>query len=89
MNRAATLLIFLCLSACATPEEIEARKQAQMQEDYNTCVDGYGFKPKSDGARSCMLQLELAREQRYNSYYYGGYWGPRHPGSSVGYYVGY
>lgn len=66
-------LCFL-LFACATPEEIEARKQAQMKADYDLCVNDYGFKPKSDAARNCMLQLEIARQQRYD---YGRYDYPR------------
>lgn len=82
------LLLPLLLSACATPEEIEARRQAQMQADYEVCKD-YGFKQNSDALRNCMLQLELARQQRYNNnYYYGGYYGHRYPGASVGYYLG-
>ena len=86
-----TLCLLLLLSACATPEEIEAARQAQMQADYDTCVDDYGFKPKSDAARNCMLQLQIAREQinEVNSRPYYGYGYPyRAPGAGVHYYIG-
>jgi hypothetical protein len=68
------LIFCLALSACSTPKQIEATQQQQMAEDYKTCIEQYGFKPKSDAARNCMLQIELARQQctsyRYNDYPY-------------------
>lgn len=67
------LVFFLLLSACvASPEQIEAARQAQQQQDYNTCA-GYGFRPNSDGFRNCLLQIDLARQQQryYNDSYYG------------------
>ncbi len=91
MKRLALLLCF-CLAACATPEEIEARRQAQLQQDVDICRD-YGFRPNSDAFRNCMLQLNIAREQRAQertSYYYGyGTYPHRRPGAGVGYYLGY
>jgi len=80
--------LFICgclvLSACATPEQIAARQEAQRQADYQTCKS-YGFRTKSDGFRNCLLQLDIARQQRNNNYYYGG--GYRHRGSGIGYYL--
>lgn len=72
-------LSLLFLTACATPEEIAARREQQMQADYNTCVNDYGFKPKSDAARNCMLQIDIARQNRdayYNAYprFHGGFY---------------
>jgi hypothetical protein len=62
-------LIVLCLltSACATPEEMAAARQRQQQADADTCAS-YGFRARSDAFSNCMLQLEIAREQR--NYYY-------------------
>jgi hypothetical protein len=70
MKKSLLILCFL-LCACQTPEQLEAAKQQQMQADYNTCVGTYGFKPKSDAARNCMLQIELAREQARTNAVYG------------------
>jgi hypothetical protein len=82
------LFIALLLTACQSPEEIQAAKERQMQADYDACVQDYGFKPKSDAARNCMLQIELARQQQ-NDYYYGASYWDRHPhfGSGI-YYLG-
>ena len=76
---------FLLLAACATPEQIAARQEAQRQADYETCKS-YGFRAKSDGFRNCLLQLDIARQQRYNNYYYGGSYHQRH-GAGIGYYL--
>jgi hypothetical protein len=84
MKKSALILCFL-LSACATPEEIQAAKEAQMKADYETCVEDYGFRPNSDGVRNCMLQIQLAREQAQNAAYYGTYW-DRHPHFGSGIY---
>lgn len=73
MKNYAPIFLILLLAACATPEQIAAQREAQMKADYDVCVNGYGFKPNSDGARNCMLQLEIARQQRV--YYYDS--GPR------------
>ncbi len=81
-----TLAVCLLLTACATPEEIQAAKEAQMKADYNTCVNDYGFAPKSDAARNCMLQIELAREQMKNAATYNSYYGGHgHFGSGIHY----
>jgi hypothetical protein len=87
-----TLLLLILLTACATPEQIAEQKRLQDEQDYNTCVD-YGFRPHSDGFRNCLLQLDLARQQRremyyHDSYYYGGYYGPYRHGAGMGYYLG-
>jgi hypothetical protein len=78
MKQCSLILLTLLLSACQSPEQIEAARQHQMEVDYNTCVQDYGFRKNSDAARNCMLQIELAREQE-NSYYYGGSYWDRHP----------
>jgi hypothetical protein len=67
------VLTLMLLSGCvATPEQIAAAKQQQQQEDFNTCV-GYGLRPGSESFGNCRLQLDLARQQRYNNYYYDPY----------------
>lgn len=71
------LLSLLFLTACATPEQIAEKKRLQLEQDRQTCRD-YGFRPRSDAFSNCMLQLEIAREQR-QYYYDSGY--PRFHGS--------
>ncbi|MGE0753891.1 MAG: hypothetical protein AB7L92_01880 [Alphaproteobacteria bacterium] len=65
------------LTACATPEQIEAQRIEQEQADMATCKS-YGLRPGSENFGMCMLQLDLARQQRYDSfrYGYGGYYTP-------------
>jgi hypothetical protein len=81
----ASLLCVLGAAACATPEEQAAARERQMHVDYTTCVEDYGFRPNSDGARNCMLQLDIAREQQQNYSYHGSYW-DRHPRFGSGIY---
>ena len=83
--KTSALLFCLFLSACATPEEIQAAKEAQMKADYDTCINDYGFKPKSDAARNCMLQIALARQQARNAATYNSYYGHGHFGSGIHY----
>lgn len=41
-----------------------------------TC-ESYGLKPGSENFGMCMLQLDLARQQRYDTFRYGyGYYTP-------------
>lgn len=79
MKHFAPLLCLALLAACATPEEIEAKRVAQETADMETCKS-YGLKPGSENFGMCMLQLDLAREQRRYApvYGYGGYWGRHH-----------
>ena len=63
----ALLISCLLLSACATPQEMEAARQRQQQADADTCAS-YGFRARTEAFANCMLQLEIARQQRY--YYY-------------------
>lgn len=83
-------LLCLLAAACSTPEEIAAAREREMRIDYDTCVEDYGFRPQSDGARNCMLQLEIAREQERNTTYSGSYYGgsyyDRHPRFGSGIY---
>ncbi len=72
----AALFALCLLCACSTPEQREAARQQQAQEDVETCRS-YGFRPRSDGFRNCLLQLRIAREQRAYDYHYDGYYGPR------------
>lgn len=71
-NRLAIFAACLLVSACQTPQEIEAARQAQAQADTATC-QSYGLRPGSEAFGNCRLQLDLARQQRYNSYYYDPY----------------
>ena len=73
------------LAACQSPEEIQVAKENRMRADYQTCVEDYGFKAKSDAARNCMLQIELNRENQENYAYGASYW-DRHPFSGSGVY---
>jgi len=82
------LLVVCLLSACQSPEQLVAAQAQQEQDDYNTCAS-YGFRPKSDGFRNCLLQLDIAREQEQsyrNSYYYGSSYWDRHPHFGSGIY---
>lgn len=62
MKRCFFLYAVLALSACATPEQLEAQRQQQMQNDLDACA-GYGFRPGSDAFRNCLMQLDIARKQ--------------------------
>jgi len=88
---AALILSCLWLSGCQTPEQIAAQQEMQRQQDNETCLS-YGFRPRSDAFRNCLLQLNIARDQQryYNerSYYgYGVGYYPHHHGSGI-YYLG-
>ena len=86
MKRRALILCLLC-AACATPEQIEAQRQMQEQADFDTCVS-YGLQPGSENFGMCLLELDLARQERYNrATYYGGY-GYHHRHSRAGSYIG-
>ena len=80
----------LIFTACATPEQLAAQRELQRQQDMDTCAS-YGFRPNSDGFRNCLLQLDIAREQRdYYDTRYGGYYDyypHRHTSGSIGYYL--
>ena len=74
----------LLLSACATPQERAARKQAEMTEMiavYGPACDRLGYTQQSDQWRNCILSLSTKDEvQRYGNTAYGGVWGPRYWG---------
>lgn len=78
----------LLLSACATPQERAARKQAEMAEMiavYGPACDRLGYAQQSDQWRDCIINLSTKDDvQRYGNYpgpgpwggrYFGGYWG--------------
>jgi hypothetical protein len=68
MRLVACAAVSLCLlTACATPEEIEANRRLQEQEDIATCKS-YGLRQGSEAFGNCRLQLDLARQQQ--RYYY-------------------
>lgn len=68
MKKLLPILLLFSLVACATPEQIALRKQQQEQADFETC-QGYGLKAGSEAFGMCRLQLDLACQQQYNSYY--------------------
>jgi len=75
----------LLLSACATPQERAARKQAEMAEMitlYGPACDRLGYAQQTDPWRSCILSLSTKDEvQRAGSYPgYGPGWGGRYWG---------
>lgn len=90
MKYAPLLLLALLLAACQTPEQLAQQRAIQQEQDHATCLR-YGFRPGSDAFKNCLLQLNIAREQRdydntrYHYYYGTGY--SRHGGSAL-YYLG-
>ena len=68
-----SLVIVGLLSGCLSAEERAARAHMQDQQDIATCKN-YGLKEGSEAFGNCRLQLDLARERRYQApYFYGGY----------------
>ncbi|MDN4060451.1 hypothetical protein QPK31_19770 [Massilia sp. YIM B02769] len=70
----------LVLSACATPQEKAARKQAEMAElmqVYGPACDRLGYAQQSDQWRNCIISLSTRDEVQRSGNYgpYGG-WGP-------------
>lgn len=92
MKKALPLLLLL-LAACATPQQLAEQKRLRDEEDRQICL-GYGFDARSDAYRQCLLQLAIARQQRYDTrtdsrFFYGYGHGSRYHGSSAGYFLGY
>jgi len=89
MRTTIVLTAALLLSACATPQERAARKQAEMTEMiaiYGPACDRLGYAQQTDQWRSCIISLSTKDDvQRYGSgpgyagpwggYWGGGYWG--------------
>jgi len=76
------LIPLLLLSACATPQEIEAQRQQQEQADIRQCVD-LGFRPGTDAFAECRLRMVEMRADARNAARYSthvgvgsGYYGP-------------
>lgn len=85
MRHVIVLSAVLLLSACATPQERAARKQAEMAEMiavYGPACDRLGYAQQSDQWRGCIISLSTKDDvQRYGNYpTYGGMWGPRYWG---------
>ena len=85
MRTTIVLAAALLLSACATPQERAARKQAEMTEMiavYGPACDRLGYAQQTDQWRSCILSLSTKDEvQRYGGHAgYGGPWGGRYWG---------
>ena len=91
MRTTIVLAAAVLLSACATPQERAARKQAEMADMiivYGPACERLGYAPQSDQWRSCIISLSTKDEvQRYGGYagyggpwhgryWGGGYWGP-------------
>lgn len=68
MKKHLPILPLLFLAACATPEQLAQQKRLQEEADIATCRS-YGLRPGSEAFGNCRLQLDLARQQQYNSYY--------------------
>jgi len=82
------LIPLIFLAGCMTAEQAAQQRMMQEQADMETCRS-YGLRPGSEAFGNCRLQLDLARQQAYqSSYHYGaGYgYGPRF-GSGI-YYMG-
>lgn len=84
MRTSIVLAAALLLSACATPQERAARKQAEMAEMiavYGPACDRLGFAQQTDQWRSCIISLSTKDEvQRYGNTGYGGPWSGRYWG---------
>jgi hypothetical protein len=85
MRTSILLSAALLLSACATPQERAARKQAEMAEMitvYGPACDRLGYAQQSDQWRNCIISLSTKDDvQRYGSAVgYGGPWGGRYWG---------
>ncbi len=84
MRTSIVLAAALLLSACATPQERAARKQAEMTEMiavYGPACDRLGFAQQTDQWRSCIISLSTKDEvQRYGNAGYGGPWSGRYWG---------
>jgi hypothetical protein len=79
MRTSIVLAAALLLSACATPQERAARKQAEMAEMiavYGPACDRLGYAQQTDQWRSCIISLSTKDDvQRYGNVGYGGPWG--------------
>ena len=89
MRTSIVLAAALLLSACATPQERAARKQAEMAEMivvYGPACERLGYAQQTDQWRSCIISLSTKDDvQRYGTnvgygpwggpYWGSGYWG--------------
>ena len=75
----------LLLAACTTPEEREAARLLQIENDIATCTS-YGLKEGSEAFGNCRLQLDIARKQTYHqpTHIYGGFGHRRGGGFGIG-----
>ena len=82
------LCLALATTACSTPQERAAQKQAEMaslMQIYGPACSRLGYAVDSDPWRSCILSLSTKDDlQRYGpgpgwgpGYWGGGYWGHR------------
>ena len=72
--RLLTVLLFLLLAGCATPEQIaerqrqEALQREQAAANYwrrlNAHCSQIGYQPNTDGFRNCVLQLHQSEQQQ-------------------------
>lgn len=91
MRTTIVLAAAVLLSACTTPQERAARKQAEMADMitvYGPACERLGYAQQTDQWRSCIISLSTKDEvQRYGGYagyggpwhgryWGGGYWGP-------------
>lgn len=66
-KKSVLLFSFVVLVACASPEEMAAKKKKQEQENAAVCRS-YGLQPGGEAFAMCLLQLDLARAQQYDSF---------------------
>lgn len=78
------VILPLLLAACTSAEERAEQRKLQIEQDIVTC-ESYGLKQGSEAFGNCRLQLDLARDRRFNApYFYGGYGGYYRGGSHIG-----
>lgn len=61
-----SLLAFLALAACASPQEQAAHAAAQTQADGKEC-ERLGFTPGTEAFANCQLKLKEIRAQEQNT----------------------
>jgi len=66
MRKILVLTAFLALTACMTPQQLQAQREAQMQRDGAECQQ-LGFRPGTNAFGDCILKLREIRAQEANT----------------------